>query len=81
MGRYRKKGGKAEKKHRRNRWPLDGDRCFRQLQSRKPKETGDMFPKELMGLLNDEPELSVEDIRKRAIKRAEEARKLIKKGK
>ncbi len=69
MGKTRKKAGKAKKRRRRNREPLAGDRCFRQYQSRKPKG-GDVFRKELMEFLNDEPELTAEELRLRAIERA-----------
>ena len=74
MGKKRNKAGKGEKRRRRNRQPLAGDRYFRQLQSRKPKGTGDVFPQELMKILNDEPELNAEELRLRAFKRAKEAR-------
>ena len=71
MGKKRKKAGKAKKKRRRNRQPLAGDRYFRQQQSRKPERTDDVFPKGLQDiLLIDEPKLSAEELRLRAIKRA-----------
>ena len=67
---------KAKKKRRRNRAPLAGDRCFRQYQSqsRKREPWTVVFPKGLQDIfLTDEPKLTAEQLRQRAIKRAKEA--------
>ena len=57
MGKKRNKAGKAKKRRRRRRQPLAGDRNFRQYKSRERdrerRGTQDIFPKELMELLND----------------------------
>ena len=66
---------KAKKRRRRNRAPLAGDRCFRQYQSWKREPGTVVFPKGLQDIcLTDEPKLTVEQLRQRAIKRAKEAR-------